>query len=465
LSLLPKKIFTRLLSFNIAIILVVIVSLISLFNISFSSFYYSEKEEDLESKAILISNLLSVESDVENINFNELFNSLSTKTNTRFTIIDRQGIVLGDSHENPDSMDSHISRPEVINAFLGHTGTSIRFSNTINLEMLYLAIATTINDEQIVIRASVPTSSLQENLIELSIQILIAAIIILIIGFGASLFISRKIAQPLERMVRSAQLFARGDFTNRIRSSGISEINSLSKTLNAMAKQLDDDIRVRKEFVANVSHELKTPLTALKGYVETFKDIDNEEEKALLLDVLDKHTSRMNQIINDLLDLSKLEETDRSLIRKDNTNIFILLNNAINRCEYISSKKNIKLELSCNEDISFMVNEDLIEDAVVNLINNAVQYSNSNTTIKISSNISANELMIYVKDFGIGIKKNEIENIFKRFYCVDKSHSKMTGGTGLGLSIVKHIVNAHKGQIDVESQLGEGSTFTISIPK
>tara|TARA_B100000945_G_scaffold307630_1_gene296315 strand:- start:531 stop:1919 length:1389 start_codon:yes stop_codon:yes gene_type:complete len=462
---LPKKIFTRLLSFNIAIILVVIVSLISLFNISFSSFYYSEKEEDLESKAILISNLLSVESDVENINFNELFNSLSTKTNTRFTIIDRQGIVLGDSHENPDSMDSHISRPEVINAFLGHTGTSIRFSNTINLEMLYLAIATTINDEQIVIRASVPTSSLQENLIELSIQILIAAIIILIIGFGASLFISRKIAQPLERMVRSAQLFARGDFTNRIRSSGISEINSLSKTLNAMAKQLDDDIRVRKEFVANVSHELKTPLTALKGYVETFKDIDNEEEKALLLDVLDKHTSRMNQIINDLLDLSKLEETDRSLIRKDNTNIFILLNNAINRCEYISSKKNIKLELSCNEDISFMVNEDLIEDAVVNLINNAVQYSNSNTTIKISSNISANELMIYVKDFGIGIKKNEIENIFKRFYCVDKSHSKMTGGTGLGLSIVKHIVNAHKGQIDVESQLGEGSTFTISIPK
>ena len=461
----PKKIFTRLLSFNIAIILVVIVSLISLFNISFSSFYYSEKEEDLESKAILISNLLSVESDVENINFNELFNSLSTKTNTRFTIIDRQGIVLGDSHENPDSMDSHISRPEVINAFLGHTGTSIRFSNTINLEMLYLAIATTINDEQIVIRASVPTSSLQENLIELSIQILIAAIIILIIGFGASLFISRKIAQPLERMVRSAQLFARGDFTNRIRSSGISEINSLSKTLNAMAKQLDDDIRVRKEFVANVSHELKTPLTALKGYVETFKDIDNEEEKALLLDVLDKHTSRMNQIINDLLDLSKLEETDRSLIRKDNTNIFILLNNAINRCEYISSKKNIKLELSCNEDISFMVNEDLIEDAVVNLINNAVQYSNSNTTIKISSNISANELMIYVKDFGIGIKKNEIENIFKRFYCVDKSHSKMTGGTGLGLSIVKHIVNAHKGQIDVESQLGEGSTFTISIPK
>ena len=132
-------------------------------------------------------------------------------------------------------MDSHISRPEVINAFLGHTGTSIRFSNTINLEMLYLAIATTINDEQIVIRASVPTSSLQENLIELSIQILIAAIIILIIGFGASLFISRKIAQPLERMVRSAQLFAIGDFTNRIRSSGISEINSLSKTLNAMA--------------------------------------------------------------------------------------------------------------------------------------------------------------------------------------------------------------------------------------
>ena len=585
-KLLPNKIFSRIFTTNLFIISVVVILFLWLFNFYFTSFYYLEKESDLESRAILFSELLGTYTDFRDVDLSLICKELKQDTKTRYTVINKNGSVLGDSDENPKSMDNHLSRPEVLDANNGKIGTSIRYSNTVKEKMLYLAILQNINGEQIIIRTSVPLNSLKSNISLLTSEIIKSSIYILIATLGISLFISRKIANPLEKMVVNAMAFSKGEFQSRIKPSNTIEINSLAKSLNIMATQLDERIKlitlqknendailasmaeglvavdysnkiiktndffrdlfelkgravgldinnviidkkflkfykdltnhknidnkevtidniknktilcsatmlkdqednfighviavnditklrnlekVRQEFVANVSHELKTPITALKGYVETLKDVDNDEDKNYFLNILDKQTSRMNSIINDLLELSRLEESvDKGDIEIFENNILDLINDAINECEYAANKKQIKLHINCSSSIIFNLNKRLIQESVVNLIYNAIRYSDNEKIVKVDVKIISNNLHISVKDKGIGIPKNELDHIFKRFYCVDKSHSKATGGTGLGLSIVKHIMNLHSGKVVVESNVGEGSNFTLIIPK
>jgi len=222
--------------------------------------------------------------------------------------------------------------------------------------------------------------------------------------------------------------------------------------------------KIRKDFVANVSHELKTPLTALKGYVETLKTVDNEKDKLHFLNILEKHTSRMNLIINDLLELSKLEESSESIISKKEINILDLINDTVNQSEHLISKKQVGVNIKCSKGISFNLNERLMQEALANLLNNAIQYSQKKSSIKINGFIEKDYLNISVQDSGIGFEKSQFHNIFKRFYRIDSSRSKDTGGTGLGLSIVKHIIRLHNGSVEVESEIGLGSKFTLIIP-
>ena len=222
--------------------------------------------------------------------------------------------------------------------------------------------------------------------------------------------------------------------------------------------------KIRKEFVANVSHELKTPLTALQGYIETLRDVKDEKEKNQFIEILEKHALRMNWIINDLLELSRLEESSKNSILKKDINILNLINDTVNHSENLISKKQIDVSIKCIRNLSFNLNERLMQEALSNLLQNAIQYSNPKSSIIIKSFLEKNNLNISVQDFGIGIEKNQISDIFKRFYRVDKSRSKETGGTGLGLSIIKHIVGVHNGEIKVDSELGKGSKFTLIIP-
>ena len=222
--------------------------------------------------------------------------------------------------------------------------------------------------------------------------------------------------------------------------------------------------KIRKEFVANVSHELKTPLTALQGYIETLRDVKDEKEKNQFIEILEKHALRMNWIINDLLELSRLEESSKNSILKKDINILNLINDTVNHSENLISKKQIDVSIKCIRNLSFNLNERLMQEALSNLLQNAIQYSNPKSSIIIRSFLEKNNLNISVQDFGIGIEKNQISDIFKRFYRVDKSRSKETGGTGLGLSIIKHIVGVHNGEIKVDSELGKGSKFTLIIP-
>lgn len=224
---------------------------------------------------------------------------------------------------------------------------------------------------------------------------------------------------------------------------------------------------VRRDFVANVSHELKTPVTSIKGFVETLLDgaANDPEQTQHFLEIIAKHSDRLNAIIEDLLSLSRLEEdSEKRRLSFENTSIGPALVSAIELAKVKADQKHITVELVCDNDITAKINSVLIEQAVLNLIGNAIKYSQDNSKIQVVAQQTENEIVIKVSDQGCGIAKEHLSRIFERFYVVDKGRSRKLGGTGLGLSIIKHIAQVHGGYVEVESTVGKGSTFAIHLP-
>lgn len=222
---------------------------------------------------------------------------------------------------------------------------------------------------------------------------------------------------------------------------------------------------VRSDFVANVSHELKTPITSIKGFVETLLSDDWNHEPDILrfLEIIRQQAGRLNAIIDDLLTLSRLEQKG-GVVMKEISPLSSVIENAIYLCQLQASKKNIQIDMVCPEDLQASINAPLLEQALVNLIINAVKYSEPEKKVLVLVEKQEHQIVIYVKDEGFGIDRKHLERLFERFYRVDTARSRKLGGTGLGLSIVKHIVQAHEGTIRVESQVGKGTTFTITFP-
>jgi two-component system phosphate regulon sensor histidine kinase PhoR len=224
---------------------------------------------------------------------------------------------------------------------------------------------------------------------------------------------------------------------------------------------------VRKDFVANVSHEIKTPLTAIKGFVETLQQGTGQsrEEQERFLGIIIKHVNRLNSILEDLLVLSRMElEESNSGIHLAEGRIKDVIQTAVQICQPKAAAKNITIDLHVSEDIKANLDATLLEQALVNLIDNAIKYSGEGNRVVINTRIEIKELKIEIVDRGAGIPQNHLPRLFERFYRVDKARSRKLGGTGLGLAIVKHIVQAHGGHISVDSALGKGSTFTIHLP-
>ncbi len=223
---------------------------------------------------------------------------------------------------------------------------------------------------------------------------------------------------------------------------------------------------LRRDFVANVSHELKTPITSIKGFVETLLDgaINDPVEAERFLKIVAKHADRLNAIIEDLLMLSRLEQGGKEGMDMQPAGLCGLMNSAVEVCAQRAAEKNITIRVECSEDLTAIVNPPLIEQALINLIGNAVKYSANGKTVVVSARTERGGVVLSVKDHGYGIEKEHLERLFERFYRVDKGRSRQEGGTGLGLSIVKHIAQAHGGTVSVQSRYGEGSTFSVFIP-
>jgi two-component system phosphate regulon sensor histidine kinase PhoR len=225
---------------------------------------------------------------------------------------------------------------------------------------------------------------------------------------------------------------------------------------------------IRRDFVANVSHELRTPITSIKGFVETLLDEGLEDKQSALrfLGIVLKQVNRLDAIIQDLLLLSRIERgAEDQTIERGQELLGDVLGSAVEMCQRNADQKGVRLLLDCPGDLLVRINGPLVEQAVMNLVDNAVKYSEAGSTVSVEGGRDDSGVVIRVRDTGSGIAAEHLPRLFERFYRVDKARSRELGGTGLGLAIVKHIVVAHQGSIDVESTLGQGSIFTLRLPE
>jgi two-component system phosphate regulon sensor histidine kinase PhoR len=224
---------------------------------------------------------------------------------------------------------------------------------------------------------------------------------------------------------------------------------------------------IRRDFAANVSHEIKTPLTAIKGFVQTLLEgaVDDEAERHRFLSIIHKHVNRLTVIVDDLMKLSRLEQDQEGVhLTMFSVPVKEVLDSAVAICRTNADEKEIRFEITCDPDLTARMDVELMEQAAVNLLDNAVKYSPPGSRVSISAETVADHVAIHFQDNGIGIGEKHLPRLFERFYRVDKARSRQMGGTGLGLAIVKHIVQAHGGSVTVISTLGKGSIFTLTIP-
>ncbi len=436
----------------------------------FRKFYFKKVETNQETIIKLYEDEFADKISANSLQkLDNISKNIAQKASIRITIITTDGKVISDSDEAASHMENHKNRPEIIQALAGKTSNATRYSKTLKQYMLYVA-SPLIDKGKIVgvIRTSVPINLLQHNLNTLYQKIFAAGLITSLIAILISYIFSRKIQKPLLVLEESALKFAEGDFSSKVPIHSIKEIGGLAEAMNIMASKLKQLENIRKDFVANVSHELKTPVTSIKGFIETLQEgaLENREEAEHFLDIISRHTNRLNAIIEDLLALSRLEQTTNiNEQRLEKSLLYPILKSAIQVCEVGAENKSIKINLECSQYIYAWLDTLLFEQAIVNLVDNAIKYSNENKEVAIVADITEKEVIINIIDQGSGIPKEHIPRIFERFYRVDKARSRKAGGTGLGLSIVKHILNSHKGHITVESEINQGSIFTIHLPK
>ena len=521
----------------------------------------------------------------------QICNEAGQLTDTRFTVILPDGRVVGDSRENPVHMDNHADRPEVRAARDAGYGQSMRYSKTLDRNLLYVATAMRDGERLIAVtRAALPVVFLDEQKQAIQWRMAGGGLVIAVLVGVISLLASRKISRPIEELRIGAEVFASGELERKLAIPETEELASLAEAMNEMADQLDRRIQtvvdqrneletvlasmhegvvaintaetiinmnqaaadmfenerekaagrsvqevvrnlelqnfvrealatdeaqesdislftpaetilnihsspirdsegqrigtllvmadvtklrrlenMRRDFVANVSHEIKTPLTAIKGYVETLvnQEVDSKDDYERFLGIINKHVNRLDAIVEDLLSLSRIEravDIAESPLDFTEARIGDIIQTAVQVLQNRADEKNISIDRRGEMDLKARVDATLIEQAILNLLDNAIKYSDNGSVVAIDVERRNGATGIHITDHGCGIAKNHLSRLFERFYRVDKARSRQMGGTGLGLAIVKHIVQAHGGQVTVVSRPGRGSTFSVLLP-
>jgi two-component system, OmpR family, phosphate regulon sensor histidine kinase PhoR len=549
-------------------------------------------QASLINQAYLVENQFTAENiKQENIaHLESLVATLSGKIKCRITVINNLGKVLADSEKSQkeiSEMENHLYRPEVKMALINKVGIDTRYSSTLKIDMLYVALPIKENKELIgVIRLALPLESVDKTLNEIRKTVLFGLIFALALAFVLGSIIAAQTIRPINRMIQVSRRFSNGDFSRRIIQVSKDEIGELAVTLNKMAQDIEDKIKevktqnqklaaifnsmiegvividkpgyivsvnptiekifsiarkdvegkvfleairnndiaevisaalksgksvsseisliypvrrifevnatpifdnnviggclvvvhdvteirrletVRSDFVANVSHELKTPLTSIKGFVETLLEgaLDDKENNRNFLKIIHDHAERLDSLVNDLLSLSHLESKE-IMLKKTNFNLRQQVEDVISGFRSQLKKKNIEIKNELPTGILVTADKDRFEQVITNLIDNAIKFNKEKGFVRIFSEEINGKVKIIIEDSGIGIPEKDIPRIFERFYRVDKARSRELGGTGLGLSIVKHIIELHNGSVGVESAEGLDSKFWFILPK
>lgn len=417
--------------------------------------------------------------------------------NLRITVISRDGTVISDNYSDPEKMDNHSSRPEVKEALKSGSGRSIRRSATLNLDTFYYAVY--IKDKGVIIRAAKESGNVYNFISRLIPFICVASVLFIIISVLVSYFLSRSLLRPVEYLAaRLENLNINNEEPEQVKNGENSGENTIYRISGAgMNKEPDDmeadpegrrfavmypemqpfvdtivkqhrDIvrnsHMRQEFTANVSHELKTPLTAITGYAQLIENgMTSPKETVKFSEKIDRNASRLLKLIEDIIRLSELDSSE-NVPDLESVDLQDTAKSVTDSLKLNASKHGVSLMLT-SEKTEIMADKMMMEEVMYNLIDNAIRYNNPGGHVDIRLENRSDSAVFIVKDDGIGISQENQKRIFERFYRVDKSRSKRTGGTGLGLAIVKHIVEKSGADLDLQSAPGKGTCITVTFPK
>ena len=396
------------------------------------------READYISKAVQISGT-------------EYLNQMDeVRANTRITWISTEGTVLYDSTEDEHTFENHKNRPEVKKAFAKGEGEDIRKSDTIGEEMCYYAEKM---PDGTVLRVSRTMNSAMKSAFHILPFMIFLSLVMIVTAWILSKW-------QIERLIRPINTL---DLENPLEQEMYPELQPLLERIEQSNKEKEAVAAMRREFSANVSHELKTPLTSISGYAEIMKDgLVRPEDMQHFSEKIYQEASRLITLVEDIIKLSRLDE-GRVELEKEEVDLYELSREIISRLAPQAAKNQVRLELT-GESVKYTGIRQILDEMIYNITENAIKYNNPGGKVSVWAGNTLQGKKIVVTDNGIGIPEDQIDRIFERFYRVDKSHSKERGGTGLGLSIVKHGVMLHHGEVHVESKLGEGTRIELVFP-
>lgn len=370
---------------------------------------------------------------------------------TRLTVMDKKGNVLYDSKEDEFTFENHLNRKEVEQALADGSGEDLRKSSTIGKPTFYYAL---LLKDGSVLRVSKTVDSIRPTVTAVLPYMAAIAAVMTLFAYFLAKWQTARLIQPIN------SLNLQDPLSNEI----YEELTPLLVDMDKQNREKEKIANMRKEFSANVSHELKTPLTSISGYAEIMKSgLVKPEDMAGFSEKIYNEASRLITLIEDIIKLSKLDE-ENTEIETEEVDLFELSREICSRLALMAGKKQVHLEVT-GEPVNVRGVRRILEEMIYNMCENAVKYNVTGGEVNIWAGNTLKGAKVIVRDNGIGIPKEEQERIFERFYRVDKSHSKETGGTGLGLSIVKHGAILHHAKIKVESEVGRGTKMEICFPK
>lgn len=321
------------------------------------------------------------------------------------------------------------------------------------------------NGEELYLTILAPLAPITATTAVLKNQLLLVTAILILISFGLSYFIAKRIAKPLIKITDGAHSLAQGDYEVVFKKGGYTEINQLADTLNFATNELSKTDALRRDLIANVSHDLRTPLTIIKSYSEMIRDFsgENSEKRNAHAQVIIDEADKMSALVSDILDLSRAESGTMTL-SFSNFDLKDTVNEIINRFTSLNEYKSYNFSVSFDEDCMVYADEQKISQTVYNLISNAVNYTGEDKKIDVCLKKEEKEVLFSVTDTGCGIAENELTRVWERYYRSSRAQERYSAGTGIGLSIVKNLLTAHNAKYGVNSTPNSGSTFWFKLP-
>lgn len=343
----------------------------------------------------------------------------------------------------------------------GMVGIAPPIDRSRNDSLIYVGLVTRADGSHVMVMLHSSISPVNSTVETLRVQLMIITGILLVLATVLSILISRLISKPIVKITESAKSLARGDYDISFEGQGYKEIKQLNDTLNFAAVELSKVEGLRRDLIANISHDLRTPLTMITGYGEMMRDIPGENTPENVQVIIDEAT-RLGNLVTDLLDLSKLQSGTQSLTLTQ-FDLTQSVRSILKRYAVLTSQAGYRVDFISDCDVYVQADEIKISQVIYNLINNAVNYAGDDKTVIVTQRVTPGRVRLEVTDHGKGIAQEELAFIWDRYYKVDKTHKRAVIGTGLGLSIVKNVLDMHGADYGVTSQEGVGSTFWFEI--